>query len=418
MLPALTAVPRRSHLGAVAGFLLCVLLPAALAAGYWYGIATDRYVSELRYAIRGGPGLEMGESASGPAASLGLSAAGSDGFILEDYLRSAAAVEEVEAQLPLRQMLARDGEDPVRRFDPAMPTEALVDYWNAAIDLRFDVLTGITTLEVALYRAEDSLAVAEALVGILRALVDRLSERQQNEMLAYVDAEYATAETRLRDSLDAIEAFRRRTRTVSPTDEAALATSTIAQLTAELTSLTVRRRTLAETVPNSPQIPRLDEQMTSLRAQIASTRALAGGQDGRGESDAEAGDPRQGRAWDSGLGSGTPGLGHGQGAGKGAGIAGTLGSVTGALPGQLTDFERLQNEYQIALDAYVATLGLRQQARAAATLGRVHLAVFVPPRAPVSAMGPDRAGSVATVGVIAFLLWVVGRILLASLRTP
>ncbi|MEL6266521.1 MAG: hypothetical protein AAFR52_12870, partial [Pseudomonadota bacterium] len=207
-----------------------------------------------------------------------------------------------------------------------------------------------------------------------------------------------------------------------PTDEAALATSTIAQLTAELTSLTVRRRTLAETVPNSPQIPRLDEQMTSLRAQIASTRALAGGQDGRGESDGQAGDPRPGRAWDSGLGSGTPGLGHGQGAGQGAGngagIAGTLGSVTGALPGQLTDFERLQNEYQIALDAYVATLGLRQQARAAATLGRVHLAVFVPPRAPVSAMGPDRAGSVATVGVIAFLLWVVGRILLASLRTP
>ncbi|MEL6219939.1 MAG: hypothetical protein AAFR79_15975, partial [Pseudomonadota bacterium] len=53
-------------------------------------------------------------------------------------------------------------------------------------------------LEVRLFHPEDSLAVAEALVSMLDALVDRLSEQQQNEMLAYVNGEYAQAERRLK----------------------------------------------------------------------------------------------------------------------------------------------------------------------------------------------------------------------------
>lgn len=369
-MPALPpALPRRSYAGAVLGFVVFAALPVALAAWYYFSIAADRYVTGLRYAIRGGPGVEASDGASVQA--MGLAAALSDGFILEDFLRSEAALAELENRLDLRLMLGRDGNDPVRDYDPAMAPEALLDFWNAALGLRFDVLTGITHLEVRLFRAEDSLVVAEALVEMLEGLVDRLSEQQQDEMLAYVNGEFAQAEERLRDTLDAIEAFRRRTLIVSPTEEAELNTATIAQLTQELTVLRVRLRTLLETVPNSPQIPRLREQVQSLEAQIANTRATVGGT-----------------------------------------------SADGALTVQMTDFERLQNEYQIALDSYIATLGLQQQAQAQATLGRAHLVVFVPPRLPLTPTAPDRFVAVLKIGVAAFLLWLMGRILLAALRTP
>ncbi|MEO1533095.1 MAG: hypothetical protein AAFU72_13090 [Pseudomonadota bacterium] len=362
-------MPKRSYVWAVLGFLLFAAGPALAAAWYYYEVAADRYVTGLRYAIRGGPGVEGQDGGSVQGA--GFAAALSDGFILEDFLRSEAALAELEARLDLRAMLGRDGGDPVRAYDAGMPPEDLLAYWNAALGLRFDVLTGITHLEVRLFHPEDSLAVAEALVSMLDALVDRLSEQQQNEMLAYVNGEYAQAERRLKDTLDAIEAFRRRTLTVSPTQEAELNTATIAQLTSELTGLRVRLRTLIETVPNSPQIRRLREQIQSLEAQIANTRATVGG-------------ARSGSA----------------------------------LPVQLTDFERLQNEYQIALDSYIATLGLQQQAQAQATLGRAHLVVFVPPRQALTATAPDRPVEVLKIAVAAFLLWVMGRVLLAALRTP
>lgn len=392
--------PRHARRGgwAILGFLVAVVLPTALAGFYWFAIAADRYVSQMRYSLRGGPALERGENTSNPIGTLGIASAGTDGFILEDFLRSHAALAELEAAVNLRAMLARDGADPVRRFDPRMPPEALLDFWNAALDVRYDVLTGVSEVSVALYRAEDAQAVAEMLVTVLRRLVDSLSERQQAEMLAYVDAEFAAAERRLRNSLDAIEAFRRRTLTVSPSDEAALNAATIAQLTASVTELTVRLRTLRETVPNSPQIPRLSEQIASLEAQIATVRARVGG---RISAPSRSG-PSNGFSggWSS------PGNNRAEGASD------------AALPDQLTDFERLQNEYQVALDAYVETLGLRTEARAAATLGKVHLAVFVPPQRAAMATGPDRLGETAFVGAVAFLLWVVGRILMASLRTP
>lgn len=364
-------IPRRRHGRAVAGFLAVVAAPTALAAWYWYDIAADRYVSALRYAIRGGPGVEQGEGAAPSAfGASGLAQTLGDGFILEDYLRSEAALVDLEARLPIRAMLARDGADPLRRFDPDLPREALLDYWNAALELRFDMFTGITALEVHLYRPEDSHAVAEALVAMLRALVARLSERAQAEMLAYVDAEFEAADARLAGALDAIERFRRQTRTVSPTEEAALNSATIAQLTREMTDLRVQLRTLVDTVPNSPRIPRLAERLESLEAQIASTRARVGG------------------------------------------------GGASALPEHLTTFERLQNEYQVALDAYVTTLGLRQNARATATLGRAHLVVFVPPRVATTPTAPARTTEVLTVAGLVLGLWLIGRVLFASLRTP
>lgn len=368
--PAYT-MPRRSYRWAYLGFIAFVLLPGALAAAYYWGYAADRYVTEMRYAVRGGESMDRGEGAQVAIGTPSMAPAAADSFILEDYLRSEAAVAELETRLDLRSMLGRDGNDPVRRYREDLPREALLDYWNAALDLRFDVLTGITTLRVRLFRPEDSLAVATVLTEMLDALVDRLSEQAQNEMLAYVSGEYAAAEQRLRDALDAIEAFRRRTLTVSPTQEAELNSATIAQLTGELTGLRVRLRTLLETVPNSPQIPRLREQLGSLEAQIANTRAAVGG-----------------AASDS------------------------------ALPDQLTDFERLQNEYQIALDSYITTLGLQQQAQANATLGRAQLVVFVPPRAASAPTAPDRPAEVLQILGLALVLWIMARVLLASLRTP
>lgn len=365
------AIRRRSHAWAVLGFVLFVCVPAGLAAGYYWGFAADRYVTELRYSIRGGPRVDGADGAAGGSGGAMALAAAADSFILEDYLRSAAVIDDLDGRVDIRAMLARDGGDPVRRFDPAASPEEVLGFWNAALGVRFDVLTGITALEVRLFRPEDSQTVARTLVILLEALVDRLSEQAQNDMLAYVDREFRAAEGRLNETLDAIEGFRRRTLSVSPTDEAELSSATIAQLTAEVTALRVRLRTLEENVPNSPQIPRLREQIASLETQIGNTRARVGGR-----------------------------------------------AEEGALPGQLSDFERLQSEYQIALDSYIATLQLQQQARAAATLGRAQLVVFVPPRPAVRPTWPNRPVEVLQIAGAALLAWVIGRVLLASLRTP
>lgn len=357
----------------IAGFAAFVLLPTLLAAAYYYLIAADRYVTEFRYAVRGGP---ASFSADSDAVSLSMGAgsalqAAADSFILEDYLRSFAAFSDVEATLPLREMLGRDGNDPIRRYSPDLPPEELIEFWDGAVDVRFDVVTGITTVSIALFTPEDSDAVARALVTELGILVDHLSEQARNEMLAYVEGEFAVAEERLRQSLDAIEAFRRENEVVSPTETAELGSTVIATLTSEITELRVRLRSLLQNVPNSPQIPVLTDRIASLEAQVAVERAALGGR--------------------------SPGS---------------------ALPGQLSVFERLQGEYEIARDSYITTLEMRQQARANATLSMAQLVVFVPPRPAVWSIEPLRWLEVLIMFGAALLIWIIGRILLASIRTP
>lgn len=365
------ALRPRSIRGAALGFCAMVLAPLALAAAYFYWIAADRYVTEFRYSVRSGALLHQNDSGLGGmvGASAGLVFA-SDSFVLENYLSSIEAMTNVEARLPLREMLGRDGGDPVRRFDPAAAEEDMIAFWRAAVRPRFDAITGVTTVEVRLFTPEDSRAVAEALVVDLRRIIDSLSADARDQMLAYVEAEYARVSSDLNRAREAIEAFRRANLIISPTEEVTIGADIIGALSSRLAERRVEQRTLMSQTPNSPRIPTVERQIRSLEEQLEFEVARRGGE-----------------------------------------------NDTDALPRQLSSFDELQNTYQIARDTYVATLQLKQAAEAAATLRSAELVVFVPPRSARVATLPDRPLELLKVFGVALAFWLIGRILLASFRT-
>lgn len=358
----------RSYRAAALGFAMMVAAPTALAGAYYHLVAADRYVAEIRYSVRGGaisPDAGSGALQGGG----GLIVAG-DSFILADYIRSARAMLDVEAQAPLREMLARDGGDPIRRFDPRMPTEDLVDFWTAAVSPRFDAVTGITTVSVALFTPQDAEAVAQVLIDQLRRVVDSLSSKARTEMLRYVEDEFARATADLDAARAAIETFRRTNRIITPDEEVTIGSTIIGNLTRQIADNRVALRSLRERAPNSPRIPVFEGEIASLEAQLLAEIA------------------RRSEATDG-----------------------------AALPEQLTSFDELQNAFEIARDNYVSTLRLKQQAEAAAALGQAQLVVFVPPHAPDIAVRPRRWVETLKVFGVAFAVWLIGRIFLASLST-
>lgn len=360
-------LPRRSYTWSIAGFCLFVVAPIALAIWYYFSIAADRYVSEFRYAVRAGTlasDSQQGGSLSDPSALL----AAGDSFILEDYLTSARAMVDLEQRLALREMLDRDGDDPVRDYSPDLPPEDLLDFWRAAVSVRFDVITGISVVQVQMYRPEDTKQVADALVDMMRVLVDQLSEDAQSEMLGYVAGEVRDARQLLDDSLDRIEQFRRDTAMFSPDVTTGQTEALIAALRGQISEVTTQLDSLPA---DSPRRAVLLERIRSLERQIADERAKAGGSGKDGE-----------------------------------------------LSGQLNEFERLENEYEIALQSYISALELQRESRATATLSQVQLVVFVPPPLPILSTAPERELEVGIIALIAFAIWLIGRIFLASLRTP
>jgi capsular polysaccharide transport system permease protein len=361
----------RSFVGAALGFVAMVAVPTLLGALYYYGIAADRYVTEFRYSVRGGAMMQDGGGGGGVLGGGGALIFAGDSFVLEDYLASAQALLDVETHAPVRDWLGRDGGDPIRGYRPDLPLEDLVEYWIAAIDPRFDAVTGITTVSVTMFTPEDARRVGAALVEELTRIVDSLSRQARTQMLDYVNAEFESAAADLQAAREAIEAFRRTNRMISPDEEVTIGSSIMATLNNQLTERTVELRALRERAPNSPRIPALEGEIASLQAQLAQELEQRGGSGERGP----------------------------------------------ALPAQLTSFDELQNAYAIARDTYVSTLRLKQEAEAAATLGQAELVVFVPPRRADVSTAPRRAVETLKLFGVAFAIWLILRIFLASLRT-
>ncbi|MEM7505810.1 MAG: hypothetical protein AAF415_03615 [Pseudomonadota bacterium] len=362
-------LPKRSYFWSIAGFCLFVLAPVVLATWYYFSVAADRYVSEFRYAVRAGT-LGSGSDAAGGGSLSDPSAllAAGDSFILEDYIVSARAMVDLAERVPLREMLDRDGDDPVRAYSPDLPPEDLLDFWRSAVSVRFDVITGISVVRVQMYRPEDSKMVADALVDMLRVLVDQLTENAQAEMLTYVASEVRDARLLLDENRNNIELFRRENRMFSPDVTTGQTEELIAELRGQISEIT----TQLDSLPiDSPRRPVLLDRIRSLDRQIADERSKAGGKSGDGE-----------------------------------------------LSEQLNQFERLENEYQISLDSYISALELQRESRATATLSQVQLVVFVPPPEPILPTQPERWWEVLIIALIAFAIWLIGRIFLASLRTP
>ena len=260
---------KRSYTGAVLGFLLVVVAPTLIAAYYYMTIHVDRYVVELRYSVRGGAMLQAAGESGLTQGATGALVFAADSFVLEDYIASVQAFEDIERRLPdLRQMLGKDGGDPIRRYDPDLPAEDMLPFWQGAVRPRFDAITGITTVDVSFYTPEDAQAVATALVSDLNELADSLSRDARTEMLTYVNDQFNLAVEELRGARSAVEDFRRQNRTFSPDEEVTAESRISAELSQQLTEKRLELRTLRQRAPNSPRLPTLRDEIDALQAQI------------------------------------------------------------------------------------------------------------------------------------------------------
>ena len=361
-------LPRAQRWPALLGFAVAVLLPTALGAVYWWTIAADRYVSEFRYSVRGGATMPEVEGRGGALGGSGALIYAADSFILEDYVTSVEALENVSQHAPLREMLGRDGDDPLRRYDPDAAVEDILPFWRSAVDAHFDATTGITTVAVSLYAPEDALAVARGLTAELRRVVDGLSEEARREMLRYIDGEYERAALALDEARASMETFRRDNRMISPEDEIRIGSGVISALSQQLANRRIELRAARERTPDSPRIAAIENEVAAIEAQLIAEIAARGG------------------------------------------------DAPSALPGQITSFDALQSAYEISRDTFINTLRLKQQAEAYSTLGRPELVVFVPPNPPEVATRPRRALETLKIFALALALWTVLRIFMASFR--
>ncbi|MDB5647694.1 capsule biosynthesis protein [Methylobacterium sp.] len=192
-------------------FLLCFVIPTLAAVAYYGFIVSDRFVVESRFALR--PALGSVEKAAPDQVGTNSGASthqmvAQDSLITTNYIASRPMVEAMEKVLPLREMFSRSDIDFFSRFSPDKPIEKLVKFWHDRVHTAIESGSGIITLTVNAFDAEESLELSKAILAESERMVNALSVRAREDAVSESVRELQRAEDRMTKIRVAVAALR------------------------------------------------------------------------------------------------------------------------------------------------------------------------------------------------------------------
>ncbi|MCJ2069961.1 capsule biosynthesis protein [Methylobacterium sp. J-030] len=351
---------------------LFVLLPTLVIGLYLFGFASNQYVAEAQFTVRGN--VEPMENISlGQYTSLIQKHNSQDSFIVRDYIGSQTLVESLEKSIGLSKLFSRPEADFWSRYDPNNPIEELTKYWRKHVEAHIDSISGVIRLTVRAYTPEDALTIAREVVARSETLINTISKRAQADMVVQAEADAQTAQDRLRKAHLALQTFRNQWGVIDPVKSAE----------GTLTTLTLLRKEKLK-AENDLQVLRsstLDERSRSIQTLVANITAI---------------DQQMKTLQDEMTSTGAAG---------GTNLTEALLQYEGLLV-ERTIAEKLEESAHMLLD----------RARVAAGKQHIFLATFVPPVLPTDSLYPERGHTLLVAFFCFFVIWSSSSLLLAGIR--
>jgi capsular polysaccharide transport system permease protein len=348
-------------------FVLLVCLPTLAAVAFEYGIAADQYESSAQFIVRT---PQPSASANGLGQMLGLAQGpvASDAHSVDAYLLSHDAVSAL-GNRRLTDIFRRPEADIASRlWDASPPPETLHKFYGEMVHLTTAAETGITTLSVRAFRPDDAKKLADDLLRLGEARVNKLNQRMFDDGLAASTRQLREAEAGINQIQTKLTGFRQAERDADPEKSS---TAQI-QLAASLQEQAARARAQFQAMaaglpPTAPQYRVMSRQVASLDAQVAAAKSRL--------------------------------------AGSGRSVAAGLGN-----------YEELQMRQQLAAKRFEAAQASYQSAREQLLKQQLFIVPVVEPNMPVKALYPKRLAIVATVFFGLLFAYAIGWLILAGLR--
>jgi capsular polysaccharide transport system permease protein len=301
---------------------------------------------------------------------VGLAPAATDSFVVQDYMTSRDAVGTLESQHHLREAVARSSTDFLERFPrpfEAPTLENLARAYPRYVNVAYNSSTGITTLEVKAFRAQDAHELAAALLDGGETLINHLNDRADQDAVADTKRQIEEAESAVGRAEDALTAFRNRQRLIDPTRSSQVNLELLGKLQSDIATLRAERAGIAASAPQSPQLATLDNRIRAYEAQAQNEQTIMAGQ------------------------------------------AGSLAPMIG-------EYERLSLDRDFADKTLATAATAAEDARLEARRKRLYLERISNPSLPDSPAGPQRVSSLATAYFTLLLVYGIVALLLAGFR--
>ena len=349
-------------------FWALVGLPTLVAGVYYFALASDLYLSEVKFVVRG--------PAKTPTSAISamLSSAGSvseDTFAVHEYLMSRDAVQRLDREDGLRSLLGRPEGDLITRF-PGLTFwrkdfEALYKAYSRFVTVQVDASTGVSTLQIKAYRPEDAQRIAQSLLTFSEQLINTLNQRSRHDALAIFQREVDATEQDIAKIQGQLTTYRIQQKMLDPKTAAAPLIELLAQMNGQLANSKGQLAEIIKNSPNSPHIPLIRTRIASLEKLIADERAK---------------------------------------------VTGDSNSVATSL----AEYERLDVQRLLSEKILASALASLEGARLEAQRQQLYLETIAQPNLADFPLYPKRTASFATVVVTCLLTYGIAWLLIASVR--
>jgi len=264
-------------------FVAGVILPVFLSAVYFFGIASNQFVSESRFVIKA-PNQRAAQTTSfaNLIQSTGLSSGQEQSNQVIDFVRSRSALTSLDKKLNIKKTYGNSTIDFLSRFPRFWEDDAfedLFDYYRTKIEISRDNDTGLVVLRTIAFTPKDAAAINGLLLQQSETLVNQLNESSRSKAISEAESRAVEAQTRVNKALKAISDYRSQSRLVEPLKEATGVVEIANRLIVERAALEAQLSTVRQVTPDHPSIPVLREQIASLSREIEqqNSRLVGGG---------------------------------------------------------------------------------------------------------------------------------------------
>lgn len=352
-------------------FLLVVVVPSIVLAGYLYLFASDQYESEAHFLVHSVDKPQTPASGLGAmlGAAGGASLAQSDAMSVADYLTSHDVVDALRRDDKLVERFDSDNIDFISRLHNTNPSpERLLKYYRKQVKVEFNTDTGITSLTVHSFAPQDSYDLARRLLQLGEQRVNELNARSYQDAVAQAQKQLAEAEKALADNQRRMTAYRQNRRDIDPKASGAAQIGLVSDISGQLSAARSQLAAMAGFIkPSSPQYRALQARVQALSAQVAA-------QSGR--------------------------------------LTGSHDTIAGDMGG----YEDLKLRQDFLAKRYDAAASALEHAREEAISQQLYVVRVVDANMPVKALYPERARIFATVVVTLLLVYSIGWLIAAGVR--
>lgn len=362
---ATPAKRKKRHWGLLSAFVVIVILPVLGTFWYLNERAADQYASTLGFTVRSEDISSAADLLGGLAPALGGSSGSSDADILYEFIRSQTLVQQIDADLDLRQYYTPyRQQDPVFSFDPDGTIEDLTAYWQRMVRISYDASSGLMELRVLAFDPQQAQEIANAIFEKSTVMINDLSAIAREDATRYAREDLDVAVERLKEAREALTAFRISSEIVDPTADVQGQMGLLSLLQEQQVVALIEFDLLStSTRAGDPRLEQARQRIDIIENRIRQERRKFG------------------------VGSGSE---------DDASYAETIAG-----------FERLTVDREFAEQAYAAALAAFDAARAEANRQSRYLAAYIRPTLAERSEFPNRPLLMGIVGLFSFLIWAI-----------